>query len=488
MSTQPVHADLEAEAAVLGAALMDNAVYCRLTAFLKPDHFANAVHGRIYAAIGELIGRCVPADAITIKDALGDDLVLTPLGGMGPFLAKLIDAAVAPAFAEHYARIILRCCIRRRVIDAATAGAPLEDVAALAREAESAAPAKLTFTQASSLAGKTPPERPWLVEGWVPRRQVTLLSGDGGVGKSLIAMMLQIAAEAGCPWLALPIRPCGSLGFYGEDDEDELHRRLITLCELMGVDVAVLERMFWRSTIMDDAELIEPDERGTVRPTAYFHEIERQAIARASRLVVLDAATNFYGGDELNRRQVNAFLRLLHRFAVAIDGAVLLLAHPSLAGIASGSGLSGSTHWNNAVRSRLYLAASKGEDADPAERTLTKVKANYASIGDVLRLRWQGGGFIALDPPGTVDRVALASKADRVFRSLLNATYAAGIWVSANPSSRNYAPRIFADRPDREGLGEKAFKDALFRLDKAGAIRTETYGRPSDPHTRLAPA
>ena len=146
--------------------------------------------------------------------------------------------------------------------------------------ANSASPPNLTFTRASDLAGKPVPERPWLVPDWIPSRQVTLLSGNGGIGKSLIAMQLQIAADAMRLWLGLPINPCRSLGLYAEDDKDELHRRLIAQCELMGVDISVLDQMLWRSTIMDDAELIEPDERGTVRPTAYFHAIERHAIRR----------------------------------------------------------------------------------------------------------------------------------------------------------------------------------------------------------------
>ena len=40
--------------------------------------------------------------------------------------------------------------------------------------------------------------------------------------------------------------------------------------------------------------------------------------------------------------------------------------------------------------------------------------------------------------------------------------------------------------PDREGLGKPAFDAAMHRLIKAGQVRTETYGRPSDPHSRLA--
>ena len=168
-----------------------------------------------------------------------------------------------------------------------------------------------------------------------------------------------------------------------------------------------------------------------------------------------------------------------------IDGAVVLLGHPSAAGISTGSGLSGSTHWHNAVRSRLYLARTTGDDADPDERTLTRLKANYAGAGDVLRLRWQDGGFVALDPPGGIDRAALGAKADRVFMTLLGDTYRVGVWCSASCTANNYAPARFAKHPDREHLPKQHFENAMHRLLKAGRIRTEPYGPPSQGRQRL---
>jgi hypothetical protein len=80
----------------------------------------------------------------------------------------------------------------------------------------------------------------------------------------------------------------------------------------------------------------------------------------------------------------------------------------------------------------------------------------------------------------------LDAKADRVFRDLLKTTYAEGTWVSPNVAARNFAPIIFAKRPDREGLGKPAFDAAMHRLLRAATIKTETYGRPSEPRTRLA--
>jgi RecA-family ATPase len=354
----------------------------------------------------------------------------------------------------------------------------------MSRKSSKAKP--LDITVVSSLAHKPVPERQWLVPEWIPARQVTLLSGDGGIGKSLLAMQLQIAAASAQQWLGLSTTPCRSLGFYAEDDADELHRRIVDLAEIMQVDIASLDRMAFRSTVEEDVELIQVGDNGDIHPTDYYFHIVEQSVKFGARLVILDASTNFYGGDEIRRRQVNSFVLLLRHLAIQISGSVLLLAHPSLTGMNSGSGLSGSTHWNNAVRSRLYFTRTKGDDADPDERELTKLKANYASTGDMLRLRWQRGGFVALDGPGGVDRAALASKADRVFRALLVATYSDGTWTSPNPASRNYAPSVFAKRHDREGLGKPVFDAAMRRLTKSGQIKIETYGRPSDPHSRLA--
>ncbi len=204
----------------------------------------------------------------------------------------------------------------------------------------------LTFTIASSLAGQVPPERPWLVPNWLPCRQVTLLSGDGGVGKSLLAMELMVSLASGAPWLGIPITACRTFGVFAEDDEDELHRRLDAIAKAENIDITALDNMAWHCAVTDPCELVEADPSGNLRATIYYRQLEKAVKAFGARLVVLDAATNLYGGDEVKRRQVNAFVTLLRRLAIEIDGAVLLLAHPSAHGISTGSGLSGSTHWN----------------------------------------------------------------------------------------------------------------------------------------------
>jgi hypothetical protein len=491
--------NIEAEQALLGTLLADRGrqAYAAVSGFLAREHFGNAVNGRIYGAIGALIAEGTTPDVVLVKNKLGDEPVLVPLGGTAAYIVGLLNAAGLLANATHYAKAIIDAANRRVIMqagldltrDASNPEKPVSEITSLVdTELRRVTDVTSSFaiTRASDLAGRAVPDRVSIVPEWVPARQVTLLSGDGGVGKSLLAMQLQIAAASARQWVGLPVIPCRSLGMYAEDDQDELHRRVAALAALMEVDLATLDRMAWRCAVEDDAELIEPDERGTVRPTEYFRKIEREAVQFGARLVVIDAATNFFGADEVQRRQVNSFLRLLRKLALKIDGAVILLAHPSLAGLASGSGLSGSTHWNNAVRSRLYFTSAIEDGADPDERLLTKLKANYSSKGDMLRLHWRRGGFVAAELPTSLDRAALNAKSDRVFRHLLGATYAEGTWTSPNPISKNYAPSVFAKRPDREGLGKPAFEDALLRQTQAGTIKTELYGRASNQHTRLA--
>ena len=62
--------------------------------------------------------------------------------------------------------------------------------------------------------------------GLVPGGTVTMLGGDGGTGKSTLALGLAGATVAGVPWVGRAIEDCGPAAYLSaEDDKDELHRR-----------------------------------------------------------------------------------------------------------------------------------------------------------------------------------------------------------------------------------------------------------------------
>src|SRR5579863_4105454 len=108
-------ANTEAEQALLGAILINNAAHGRVAEFLAAEHFGNAVHGRIFAAIGKLIERGQIANPVTLKNLFDQDGALAEIGG-AQYLARLAGAAVTIINAEDYGRQIHDLYLRRELI------------------------------------------------------------------------------------------------------------------------------------------------------------------------------------------------------------------------------------------------------------------------------------------------------------------------------------------------------------------------------------
>jgi replicative DNA helicase len=105
----------DAEQALLGALLISNHAYMRVAEFLLPEHFGNAVHARIYAAIGKLVERGQIANPVTLKNLFDQDGALSEIGG-AQYLARLAAAAVTIINAEDYGRHVHDLYLRRQLI------------------------------------------------------------------------------------------------------------------------------------------------------------------------------------------------------------------------------------------------------------------------------------------------------------------------------------------------------------------------------------
>ena len=110
----------------------------------------------------------------------------------------------------------------------------------------------------------------------------------------------------------------------------------------------------------------------------------------------MDSLHDVFTGNENFRPEARAFVQAMANIATAINGAVLVLAHPSLAGLDRGIGTSGSTAWNNAVRSRLYLTTPENAARGSEIRILTTIKANYTRTGERIILKRRNGVFVAV--------------------------------------------------------------------------------------------
>jgi replicative DNA helicase len=114
---EPPH-NLEAEQALLGAILVNNRAFDRVCDFLRPEHFADPVHGRIFGACASLINSGKIATWVTLKGMFDQDEVLTEQGG-ATYLVKLAASVVTVINAEDYGREIRDCALRRELIDIA---------------------------------------------------------------------------------------------------------------------------------------------------------------------------------------------------------------------------------------------------------------------------------------------------------------------------------------------------------------------------------
>ncbi|MGP8172028.1 replicative DNA helicase [Rhodoblastus sp.] len=108
-------ANLEAEQALLGAILVNNDAFDRVSDFLKPEHFAEELHRRIYETAGQLIRLGKVASAVTLRTFLGEH----DLGGMTipQYLARLAAEATTIINAVDYARAVHDLAIRRELIN-----------------------------------------------------------------------------------------------------------------------------------------------------------------------------------------------------------------------------------------------------------------------------------------------------------------------------------------------------------------------------------
>ena len=359
---------------------------------------------------------------------------------------------------------------------------------------EAGAAAPLAIINPTQWQGIEVPSREWIVQDWLPVGTVSANYGDGGAGKSILAQELMTSCATTEPWLGYAVSQCRSIGLFCEDDENELHRRQDKINDALGVHFADLEHMRLVSGYGHDNTLVAftPDGELQIRPR--FHQIAEAAKAFGAHLVVLDTAADLFSGNENDRRQVRVFISLLGRLALDLNGAVLLNAHPSRSGLKSGDLDGGSTAWSNSVRSRWSLAppeAEKDDDTAPdtSLRVLTRRKANYAATGSTIRLRWRNGVLLPMTSDGRAVAGPISQQTvDELFLTLLDRCSAQNFNVSSSKSSGNYAPKVFARRPDRDGCNRRDFETAMMRLFTARQLINEEYGRTGDPHYRVARA
>jgi replicative DNA helicase len=254
----PPH-DLDAEAAVLSALMLDGAKVHDVAGFLRPEHFYSDANGRIYEAILVLDGAQRPVDVVTIAAALRDVDRLAQVGGPS-YLAQLADATPAIAnIAEHACiihdkwkiRAVIATCQRiaaegygevgdaqKFASDAAAALAIVADEGAF--DDGHVADGMELATRSWERATRPETQEPALRTGVAPldrlykmhRGNLVIIGAHSGIGKSALAQ--QIAGHA-----ATTDGRDSALIFSLEMTGDEVMDRLA--CGIARIDSAKLD-------------------------------------------------------------------------------------------------------------------------------------------------------------------------------------------------------------------------------------------------------
>ena len=356
-----------------------------------------------------------------------------------------------------------------------------------------AAPSTLRWLDMSNWDREPVPERQWAIRDRVPLNQAGLFSGEGGTGKSIIELTKDVAHVAAKDWLgSLPEQ--GPAFYIGaEDDEDELHIRLAAIAQHYGTtfDELIAGGLHVMCLLGQDATLCAATGKsGKVEVTDLYRQLYEAAGDVKPKNISIDTLSRAFAGDEINRVQVYAFAMHMQALAMVAGGSVTVLSHPSLQGIASGSGISGSTAWHGAFRFRQYLKGVKPDDGEQPDNDVRELEFKKNQCGptcESIVLRYQGGLFLPVAGVSSLDQAAREQQADETFLDLLRRYASQNRYVS-DKKSPAYAPALFAkeDIAKAAGLTNISLAAAMSRLFATGKIWNEPCGRPSRPHYRIA--
>lgn len=341
----------------------------------------------------------------------------------------------------------------------------------------------LPYIDGRDWIGKPIPEREWLWDGRIPLGQVTYLTGPGSSGKSLLAQQLATCIGGGpVLFLGEKVHPMRAMYISCEDDEAEMVRRQRAICEATGVPFD------WLMATDDFAlvslagvignELLERDGSNRLATTERFKMIADNCKAFHGcdpLFLVLDNTSHFFGGDENSRADVTQFLNALNGICVEHGATILLIGHPNKAG----DSYSGSTAWQNAVRSHLVFKRPDNDCAgqDDDVRVLSNAKSNYARHGDEISVLWHRWAFVRPDdlPADMIEQREAATRVAReneLFLQCLAACTEKRRAVSHSPSI-NFAPKVFSKMPEAKRPKQSAFEQAMERLIHLGKIELD---------------
>jgi RecA-family ATPase len=484
----PPH-DALLEARLLGVLMVRNDALALVRDRLRPEHFYEPGHVAFYREIKDRIlqDRLADVDAMAIgKTPEARDLLYRVAQlGLG------IDNEEVEQTANE---LIVLWQRREQAAIARDLAATANDLTVPAAEWRQKLTERLAALEAESPNWRLPkhidlsrlaqplPERRFLVPDWIPTGHVTSIYGEGSSGKSFLAMILGACMSGGIPWLGTSVTRCRVLGFFCEDNDEELlirQNKILRGLALTWQDV--VDHLFICDRVGSQNAMMTFDQGRAVNGPA-LRDIMAKIDEVKPRLLILDNIAHLYGGNENDRFQVTTFLNHLAGLARQIDGAVVLLGHPPK----NEAQYSGSTAWSNNVRARLWLEKCK-DDED--RWILRRAKTNYAEPFDLPLLRDPITGLVRPDDPSYETEEARheaerkLGAARQHLKAAIDALNARDINTAPDKRASNHLLKVLEGEEMTGGFKRRVLERALQSLLTGHEVSYEVVGH----HPKGAP-
>jgi hypothetical protein len=308
-----------------------------------------------------------------------------------------------------------------------------------------------------------PVDVPELVPGLIQKNIATFFDGAGGLHKSRVVMQIGLCVDAGKPVWGRQTEKAKFVHLGSEDDRNEIIRRAHAITRRLALPDNP-SAVFWDRKDQDSA-LARVKEDGQIELLPFHTALVTYLKSiPGHKLVAVDSwydFVRFVGGARIDEDSVNGLIkRVLGAICASCNCSMIVIRHPSRAGIERGDMTSYSVANENAPRARLSMRAGDGDSF-----VLKVEKRNHGPRGEEIVLFWNDG---VLEPFGEMQEDAQDSRLQQAVVTM--ATEAA---ERGRPLNRKAAPtdrqlRRVAKLLDKKSVRPKTVRDELERASEIG--------------------
>jgi len=358
ISVRTMPSNIEGEAALIGAMLIENDIIASVAATVKPADFYEPLHQRLCQAIFTRHADGKPSNPVLLKPQFEDDESIKLLGGI-KYLASLTSDGYGILVADDLAAQIAELAKKRRLaaglistLDAIRDGATsYSDARQLATEViEEEAPATgetFQLLDIDELEAMPPPS--WLIRDFLPEDGLAIIYGDPGAGKSFLALDMALRIARGNDWHGAAAKQTGVLYIAGEGARGIGKRitgwRMAHRLQKLSVPFLLLPIA---------VQVVEDDQRASLLRT--IDEAKRRAGFDIGLIVLDTVSRSIAGMDENAQEAMTSFVRACDAIKAHAGGALLGVHH---SGKDKDRGMRGSSVLLGAVDTAIRVTKSE---------------------------------------------------------------------------------------------------------------------------------